>query len=509
MQHSKIGAKIIMWNFYGGVHPNGYKDLSATKSIIPAKIPPFLVLPLLQHIGEPTEPIVNIGDKVLKGQIIAHCHAYNCRKLMTVPLHASSSGTVIAIEERAVPHPSGLTAPCIIIETDGKDTWTKLVPLDDYTSLSASKVRDYIARAGVVGLGGAGFPAHIKLRPSGIDTLIINGSECEPYITCDDCLMQEHSHDIIAGIKVIRHALGGTERCIIAIEDNKPDAYESILKAADEQIEVVKVPTIYPTGGERQLICVLTGHKIKRGQLPSKFGIVVHNVETARAAYRAVQLGQPLVSRVITVTGGAVENPQNLEVSFGTPMRFLIDQCGRKPEIERLIVGGAMMGFAQPDDDMPVVKTTNCLIASLGDRIKDKAPQMPCIRCGECANVCPLNLLPQQLYWYSKAKDFKKIQDYKLFECIECGCCSYVCPSHIPLVSYYRYAKTEIRRGENEQKKADLAKQRHEFRSFRLQREKIERQAKHKKAAADKSKQDKIKAALARVKEKSLKLDKF
>ncbi len=491
-----------MWEFPGGVHPNGYKNLSTNKSIVPANIPPFLILPLLQHIGEPTEPVVNIGDKVLKGQIIAHCHAYNCRKLMTVPLHASSSGTVIAIEERAVPHPSGLTAPCIIIETDGKDTWTKLVPLDDYTTLSPSMVRDYIARAGVVGLGGAGFPSHIKLRPDGIDTLIINGSECEPYITCDDRLMQEKPHDIIAGAKIIKHALGGTERCIIAVEDNKPEAYAALLEAADPEIEIIKIETIYPTGGELQLVNVLTGIEIKRGQLPAKYGMVVHNVETARATYRAVQLGQPLISRIITVTGGAVENPQNLEVPFGTPMRFLIDQCGRKPEIERLIVGGAMMGFSQPDDDMPVIKTTNCLIASVGERLKDKPPQMPCIRCGACADVCPLNLLPQQLYWYAKAKDLKKIHDYKLFDCIECGCCSYVCPSHIPLVSYYRYAKAEIRKAENEQKKAELAKQRHEFRSFRLQREKEERKAKHKKAAADKSKQDKIKAALARVKEK-------
>ncbi|MDM8565547.1 electron transport complex subunit RsxC [Candidatus Halobeggiatoa sp. HSG11] len=491
-----------MWQFHGGVHPKDHKNLSSTSSIAPADIPPFLVLPLLQHIGEPTEPVVNIGDKVLKGQIIAHCHAYNCRKLMTVPLHSSSSGTVVAIEERTVPHPSGLTAPCIIIETDGKDTWAKQVPLTDYSDLSSNMVRDYIARAGIVGLGGAGFPAHIKLRPDDIDTLIINGSECEPYITCDDRLMQEQPHEIIAGAKIIKHALGGIKRCIIAVEDNKPAAYKALSEAADEQTKVVKIPTVYPTGGEKQLIYVLTGHKIKRGQLPAKFGIVVHNVETARAVYRAVQLGRPLVSRVITVTGGAVDNPQNLEVRLGTPMRFLVDQCGRKPEMERLIMGGAMMGFAQPDDDMPVVKTTNCLIASLGDRIKDKPVQMPCIRCGACMNTCPLNLLPQQLYWYAKAKDLKKIQDYNLFECIECGCCSYVCPSHIPLVSYYRYAKAEIRKGENEQKKAESAKQRHEFRIFRLQREKEERKAKHKKAATDKSKQDKIKAALARVKEK-------
>ncbi len=489
-----------LWEFHGGIEPDGHKGLSNQTPIVQANIPPFLVLPLLQHIGEPAEPIVQVGDKVLKGQIIAHCHAYNCSLLMSVPVHASSSGTVKAIEARAVPHPSGLMAPCIVIETDGEDTWAEYTALTDYKTLSPGIVRDHIAKAGIVGLGGAGFPAHIKLKPESIDTLIINGAECEPYITCDDRLMREHAHDIIAGAQIIGHVLGGAKRCVIAVENNKQAAYQALLDAVDGWVEVVKVPTLYPMGGERQLIQVLTGKEVGRAQLPASIGIVVHNVETTRAVYRAVQLGQPLVSRVITVTGNGVEKPQNLEALLGTPMQALLEQCGYQSDIQRLIMGGPMMGFALPNDKMPIIKTTNCLIVSR--TIEPKPLPKPCIRCGACANACPINLLPQQLYWYTKAKDFKKAQDYHLFDCIDCGCCSYVCPSHIPLVSYYRYAKAEIRATERERKKADIAKQRYEFRQFRLERFKKERSERHKKAVSDKSKQAEIQAAIERVKAK-------
>ena len=467
-------------------------------------------MPLLQHIGEPAEPIVQVGEKVLKGQIIAHCHAYDCSLLMSVPVHASSSGTVVAIEPRAVPHPSGLMALCIVIETDGQDTWTSLSPIADYTAFDPSVMRNYIAKAGIVGLGGAGFPAHIKLKPEGVDTLIINGAECEPYITCDDRLMRERPHDIIAGAQIIMHVLGGAKRCVIAVEDNKQAAYSALLEAAQARVEVIKVPTVYPTGGEKQLIQVLTGKEVGRGQIPTSIGIVVHNVETARTVYRAVQLGQPLLSRVITVTGGGVEAPQNLEVLLGTPMHVVIDQCGRKAGIEKLIMGGPMMGFALPNDKMPIVKTTNCLIVSRATKIKTPPLPMPCIRCGACAKVCPINLLPQQLYWYAKAKDFKKAQDYHIFDCIDCCCCVFVCPSHIPLVSYYRYAKAEIRANEHERKKADIARQRHEFRTFRLERDKAEKKARIQqiKSVQDASKKAAIKAAIERTQVKKAQSEK-
>lgn len=479
-----------LWNFHGGLHLNGQKKLSNHAAIIQADIPPYLVLPLLQHYGEPTEAIVTVGEKVLKGQPISQCQGgKDCQLIVSAPIHASTSGTVIAIEAREVPHPSGLTAPCVVIETDGEDTWTTLQPLVNYCEHPPAEVRKHIAQAGLVGLGGAGFPSHLKLKPQGIDTLILNGAECEPYITCDDRIMREQPHDIINGAEILMHVLGGARRCIIAVEDNKAEAYQALLEASQlinqlnqadrERIKVVKVPTLYPTGGERQLIRILTGLEIGRAILPARHGIVVHNVETARATHRAVIEGRPLISRVITVTGTGIETPRNLEVMLGTPIKNLIDQCGRKPLIRRLVVGGPMMGFTLPHDGMPVIKTTNCLMISAQEEVQPLPASSPCIRCGACEKSCPVNLLPQQLYWHAKAKDFKRVQAHHLFDCIECGCCAYVCPSHIPLVSYYRYAKAEIRATERERKQADIAKQRHEFKLFRLQREKTEKALKY------------------------------
>jgi len=514
-----------LFRFHGGVHPAENKAMSAEAPIVKARIPKYLVLPLLQHIGTPTEPVVKSGDKVLKGQVIARCQSNDCSLHTSTPVHASTSGTVIAIEPRHVPHPSGLMATCIIIETDGRDTWLERPPIDNYTALSPDIVRQHIAQAGIVGLGGAGFPSHLKLKPDGIDTLILNGAECEPYITCDDALMRQKPQDIIAGAEILMYVLGGAKHCIIAVEDNKPEAYEALVKGLEHfypafladhygneadypkhKIEVVKVPTLYPTGGEKQLIYILTGKEIGRSRLPAEEGIVVHNVETARAIYRAVEHGQPLLCRLVTITGSGIEKPQNLEVLLGTPMHEVIDWCGRKPDIERLISGGSMMGFSLPNDELPIVKTTNCLIASQKEDVDKLPPAMPCIRCGQCAEACPIHLLPQQLYWYAKAKDFKNIQRYNLFDCIECGCCSYVCPSHIPLVNYYRYAKSEIRAQEREKRHSDIAKQRHEFRSFRIEREKAEKAAKHKaraKAVAKtKDKKAEIDAAVARAKQK-------
>ena len=494
-----------LWQFHGGIHLNGYKELSCNVPISPAPIPKHLILPLQQHIGEPTKPVVKVGDNVLKGQVVAECRMRDCSLLMSAPIHAPSSGTVVALEEYYVPHPSGMKAPCIVIETDGQDQWTDLQPIEDYESLSSEVVRGYIAKAGIVGLGGAGFPSHIKLRPGDIHTLIINGAECEPYITCDDRLMREYSNDIITGAQILRHILGDAKQCLIGVEDNKPEAYEALLQAAQGQdIDVIKVPTLYPTGGERQLIKILTNKEIGRGQLPADKGIIVHNIETTRAICRAVQEGKPLISRVVTVTGDGVDRPQNLEVLLGTPMSTLIDHCGKKSETTRLIMGGTMMGLSLSTDDMPVIKTTNCLITLVS--YEELQPTvMPCIRCGACANACPINLLPQQLYWYVKAKDFEKTQDYALFDCIECGCCSYVCPSHIPLVSYYRYAKAEIRSQQTEKQKSDIARQRHEFKQFRLEREKAEKAARHREKAATTSegKKSVIKAAMEKMKAKT------
>jgi electron transport complex protein RnfC len=480
-----------LWDFHGGLHLDGHKQLSNHAAITPADIPPYLVLPLLQHYGEPTEAIVTVGEKVLKGQPISRCQGgTDCQRVVSAPIHAPTSGTVVAIEPREVPHPSGLTAPCIVIETDGEDTWATLHPLTDYSERTPAEVRKRIAQAGIVGLGGAGFPSHLKLKPQGINTLVINGAECEPYITCDDRLMREKPHDIIRGAEVLMHVLGGAQRCIVAVEDNKMEAYQALSEACRLEnslnhsngkrgiIEVVKVPTLYPTGSARHLVRVLTGLEIGRAK-STEHGIVVHNVETVRAVYQAVIEGKPLISRVMTVTGTGVETPRNLEVMLGTPIKNLIDQCGRKPFIRRVAVGGSMMGFTVPHDGMPVIKTTTCLMISTAEEIQAIAAPSPCIRCGVCENACPVNLLPQQLYWHAKAKDFKRVQAHHLFDCIECGCCAYVCPSHIPLVNYYRYAKTEIRATERARQQAEIAKQRHEFKLFRIQREKVEKAVKH------------------------------
>lgn len=464
--------------FPGGLHLDGHKTESTQCAVQRARLPRRLILPLHQHIGAEAKSVVTAGECVLKGQMIARAEGY-----VSAPVHAPSSGTVVEIGDRPVPHPSGLCAPCIVIETDGAEEWCERHPVQDYITQDPSHLRNLIREAGIVGLGGAGFPSFIKLNPLGktVDTLILNAAECEPYITCDDMLMRERAAEIIHGIQIMRHALHAAH-CIIGIEDNKPEARAALVRALQELhidgIQVTQVPTRYPAGGEKQLIHVLTGKEVPSNGLPVHIGIVCHNVATAAAIYRAVQHGEPLISRYVTVTGSGVPEPRNLEVLFGTPMAELLEQCGADPaSVERLVMGGPMMGFGVHMPGVPVVKTTNCLLA---DRHLPAAPAaMPCIRCGACAEACPANLLPQQLYWHAHAGEFDKAQNYNLFDCIECGCCAAVCPSHIPLVQYYRYAKGEIWTREREKQKADVARERHEFRLARLAQDKAEREARH------------------------------
>ena len=509
-----------LWHFHGGIHPAGQKKCSTTTAISDALIPSQLILPLSQHIGEPAEPVVKVGQQVKKGQVIAQCQGENCTGL-SVYLHAPTSGTIRAIDSYPTPHPSGLNSPCIIIDTDGHDTWGERLPtFENYQDIDAEVLYQHIAKAGIVGLGGAGFPTHIKLNSPVIDTLILNAAECEPYITCDDMLMREAATEIIAGTQMVRHILGDVKRCIIAIEDNKPEAYDALNEHCEqhEHIELIKVPTLYPTGGERQLIKILIDQEIGRSELPAQHGIVVQNIATVYAIYHAIQHGTPLLSRTITVTGSAIAEPKNLHALLGTPMHALLNQCGCKSEVQRLIMGGSMMGFSVPSADLPIVKTSNCLIASCEEDIETSYNDpSPCIRCGSCMEACPINLLPQQMYWYTQSKEFKKVEQHNIFDCIECGCCAYVCPSHIPLVNYYRYAKSEIRSANVEREKSEIARQRHEFRTQRLEREAAERKARHKKKRAlpkktttstttgedDKeSKKAVIAAALARAKAK-------
>lgn len=498
-------------DFPGGLHLPGNKDISTEKGIGSMAVPKRLIIPLQQHIGAPGKPLVGVGDKVLKGQMLARPEGY-----VSAPVHAGSSGTVVAIEEHPVPHPSGLSAPCFVIETDGEDRWTAHSGHPDYTHLDPSELRNIIRDAGIVGLGGAGFPAFIKLNPGArteIDTLILNGAECEPYITCDDMLMREHADEVVLGARVMRHALHA-KQCIIGIEDNKPEALGAIREALqdldEKNIELVEVPTRYPTGGEKQLIKVLTGKEVPSQGLPIDIGIICHNVATAASVYRAVDQGEPLVSRVVTVTGHGAAQPQNLRVPIGTPIRDVIEAAGGDNGTPyELIMGGPMMGFTLQGEQLPTIKTANCLLLATQEDAPERGPVRPCIRCGECARVCPALLLPQQLYWHSRAKDFDKTQDYNLFDCIECGCCAYVCPSNLPLVQYYRFAKTEIWAQEREKRAADKARERHEFRIFRKEREKQEKAAKHKakakavkKGSAAEDKKAAIQAAMERAKAK-------
>ncbi len=478
-----------LWSFHGGIKLPGHKNLSNQHNVTQADLPAQLIMPLTQHIGHAAEPVVKPGDKVLKGQLIAHAEGP-----ISAPVHAASSGTIVSIEEHAIPHPSGLNAPCIIIDTDGNDEWMELTPLitpdKEISSVTAEQIRDKIASAGIVGLGGAAFPSAAKLKPGQhqINTLIVNGAECEPYITCDDMLMRNQAEEIIQGIRLLMYMIGAKE-CLLGIEDNKPQAYDNLLSTLSgyqsSGIELVKVPSIYPMGGEKQLIKVLTNREVPTQGLPMDIGIICHNVATVAYIYRAVFLGEPLISRIVTLTGAALKEPQNMEVLIGTPVKDILTQAGIMPdEVEKIILGGPMMGFIIPSIDVPVTKAANCfLVSSLGE-LPAPPPAMPCIRCGRCADSCPMSLVPQQMYWYAKARDLEKVQDYNIFDCIECGCCSYACPSNIPLVQYYRYAKTEIWDEEAEKRKSDKARERHEFRQQRL-----EKAAAEKAAAAKKRKQ--------------------
>lgn len=459
-------------DFPGGLHLDYRKDLSTGQPIARAQLPPQLLIPLSQHIGGAAKACVKVGDQVRRGQTLAEAQG-----AVSAALHAPTSGTITAIERRAVPHPSGLSADCLVLVPDGEDRgldapeWT---PAPDFTQLDGVQIRDIARRAGIVGLGGAAFPSAIKLNPGrSVHTLIINGAECEPYISCDQMLMTEHADEIVLGIQVVLHALKAP-RCLIGIEDNKPKAIRALSDAtrSDPRIHVVVVPTRYPQGGEKQLILTLTGEEVPSEGLPLDLGIVCHNPATVRAIGRAVCLGEPLIERVVTITGEALRHPQNLWVRLGTSVGFLIEQVGGYTQPPgRLLMGGPMMGFRLPGLDVPVVKATNCVLALPEERTRETATAQPCIRCGECATVCPARLLPQQLYWHARAREYEQAEALNLFDCIECGCCALVCPSHIPLVQYYRHAKTEIWNAEAEKRQADAARLRHEARLARLERE--------------------------------------
>jgi electron transport complex protein RnfC len=466
-----------IFKFNGGVHPAEHKSESTTHPITKLAIPEKLTLPLRQHVGNIPKIKVQVGDYVLKGQILAEPEGS-----VSAAIHAPTSGTVTAISDEVIPHPSGLPDMCITLTPDGKESWTELQPVD-WRHTDKKALVERLRSSGIVGLGGATFPTHIKLRTNGksnVHTLVINAAECEPYITCDDMLMRERADEIIKGIEVVQYLLGA-EKCMIGIEDNKPVAASVMTKACtiSPAITVKVVPTLYPSGDARRLIHLLLGIEIPNDKRSTDVGIQVFNVATVLAIYRFFEFGEPSISRIVTMTGN-VAVPQNFEVLFGTPLKSLVAAAGgTKPGTTHFIMGGPMMGFDLPNDLVPITKAANCIIAATPNLFAAPPPAMPCIRCARCADACPVNLQPQELYWFSKSDNFEKARDYNLFDCIECGCCSYVCPSDIPLVQYYRYAKSEIIALDKAKEAADLARERNEFRLARIEREKLERAQKH------------------------------
>ncbi len=466
--------------FHGGVHPPENKAQSTQLPIGQLPIPQKIVLPLRQHVGNIPKIKVQVGDYVLKGQLIAEAEG-----TVSAAIHASTSGTVSAIEDAIIPHPSGLPDRCITITPDGKDQWIEKAP-QDWRNAERKTLVASLRLSGIVGLGGATFPTHIKLRAdgkSGVHTLVINAAECEPYITCDDMLMRERADEIVKGISIAQYLLGA-EKVIIGIEDNKPEAAKAMEAAVNKvdmgtNMQVKIVPTLYPSGDARRLVHLVLGTEIPYDKRSTEVGLQVFNVATVVALYRYFELGEPSINRIVSMTGN-VQAPQNFEVLFGTPMLHLVQAAGgEKANTTHFIMGGPMMGFDLPSADVPITKAANCIIAASPTLFAPPPPAMPCIRCARCADACPVNLQPQELYWFAKSDNFEKANDYKLFDCIECGACSYVCPSDIPLVQYYRYAKSEIIAQDKAKEAADLARERNDFRLARIEREKQERAQKH------------------------------
>ncbi len=461
---------------HGGLRLPGHKTASTSQPIVEAPVPSQLVLPITQHVGDPSQPVVGIGERVLKGQLIAESDG-----TLGAPVHAPSSGKIIAIEPWPVSRRFGENAPCIVIECDGRDEAVQRVDTPtNFTTLAAEDLLTRILQGGIVGLGGAAFPTAQKLmqaRTCKIDHLLLNGVECESYISCDDLLMRERAGEIISGAQILMHALQ-IDACFIAVESDKPDAIRALGvvlgEISDDRIVIKQVPTIYPSGGEDQLVQLVTNREVPSGGLPSDVGCLVQNVGTAAAIHDWIIDNEPLISRVTTITGDGVARPVNVRARIGTSLSDIIEIAGGYTDsAKQLIIGGPMTGKSVTTDRVPLVKATNCVLVS--SETPSPGPALPCIRCGDCAAVCPVQLLPQQLYWYACADDEEKMRDFGLMDCIECGCCDLVCPSHIPLTADFRVAKGRIRELADEKARAARARQRFEARSDRLEREQAER----------------------------------
>ncbi len=462
--------------FQGGIHPAQHKLMSNQRPIEKIPLAEKLIIPLNQHIGPFSVPQVEIGQHVLGGELIARC-----APPLGVPLHAPTSGIITDIGNYPTAHASGIPAPCIVLTPDGQHEMLKFQAREKPTSVQSLKA--IMLHAGIIGMGGAGFPSFRKLSNKGgqIHTLLVNGAECEPFITCDDLLMRERATEVVGGAIMTAYALGAS-KVIIGVENNKPEAISALQQAQTEQqvdidtaklhFEVQAVPTIYPMGGSDQLITQLTQQEIPADGHTTDLGLVMFNVATLAAVYKAVVYGKPALTRIVTVTGFAIERPCNVEVPVGTPFAHLVKHAGLRQPVDQWIMGGPMMGIPLPDHQAPVIKTSNCVLVNPPE---PSVETMPCIRCGACMDACPINLLPQQLYWFAKTNQLDKLESHHLTDCIECGCCAFVCPSHIPLVQYYRHGKVAMRNDQAEKQAQARAKQRHEAQLARKAEEDRER----------------------------------
>ena len=477
-----------LFNFHkpivGGVHPIARKAESNALPINVMPIPKRLYVPVQQHSGNPAVPEVGVGDHVWKGQLLAHGQGN-----ISAPVHSPTSGTIIAITPHTAPHPSGLPILTIVIESDGEDRWfDNVIPIDPF-SLSAEEMIDKVGQAGIVGMGGATFPAVVKLRlsrRSKVHTFIINGGECEPYMTCDDRLMRERPEQIVDGIRIVLHATQ-VERALIGIEDNKPEAIAAMRLACRHRadIKVIPVPALYPMGSAQHLIKTLMGVEVPSDGRSADVGALVHNVGTVYAIHKAVRFGQPLVSRVITVSGGALKQPRNIEVPIGTLLSDAFEFIGGFEQAPaRVVMGGPMMGYVVPDLNVPIVKGTSGILALTAKEVSEQQP-MPCIRCGSCVDACPCGLLPLQMAAHIRSDQLDKATEFGLVDCIACGCCSYVCPSHIPLIQYFSYAKSELADQQRTLHRNEETKKLVELRKQRLDREAAEKAAAIAKRKAD------------------------
>ncbi|HDL8663293.1 TPA: electron transport complex subunit RsxC [Yersinia enterocolitica] len=488
-----------IWDFDGGIHPPEMKLQSSRVPVRIATLPEQLIVPLQQHLGPEGELRVSTGERVLKGQPLT------VGRGRTVPVHAPTSGVITAIAPHTTAHPSGLAEMCVHITPDGEDRWREQQPWADYSLRNKTALLERIHQAGIAGLGGAGFPTASKLQGglSSVTTLIINAAECEPYITADDRLMQEHASEVVLGIQILMYLLQ-PQQVLIGIEDNKPEAIAALQHAlrGQDEMQLRVIPTKYPSGGAKQLTKILTGKEVPFGKHSSSIGVLMQNVGTVVAIKRSIIDDEPLIERVVTLTGDALSKPGNFWARIGTPVLHLLKLAGFTPQNQPMVImGGPLMGFTLPSLDVPIVKISNCILAPTEAEMGLSEPEQSCIRCGLCVDACPAGLLPQQLYWFSRGEEHEKARNHNIFDCIECGACAYVCPSNIPLVQYYRQEKAEIRTLDQEAERAAQAKARFEAKQARLEREKIARELRHKQAAVKLTDVDQqtVEAAVSRL----------